>query len=403
MTSQGHVEATDIAGIQAAADVTALPLPAVDSAVFRNVIGTVTSGVMVLTTRDRDGDHGMTLSAVSSLSLEPPMLLVCLNMRSRTQQAVLDAGRFAIHVLDHQQAWIAERFARPSGADKFAGVAVRTGIVDVPVLADALAVVECRVSEAVTGGTHRVFLSNVVHAEAREGSPLAYFRGKFGRFELAQDARIYEQLRRQVLDGVLLPDQELDADEIAAALGTGVSSVHYALTRLIGEGLVVRSEERGYAVTPLDAARSDDAFDARMAIELGAADLTVGKLSAGQLAEFRALAIATAPELRNGHLVDVDTYVRASAAFHSYLVRLTNSSALDAAYERLSIADLMSRALASSSSVQPDMADEHVNLVEAFQRGDIAAVRHVIMDHNEHAKANQRADLAALDARTAPH
>jgi flavin reductase (DIM6/NTAB) family NADH-FMN oxidoreductase RutF len=74
-----------------------------DSAVFRNVIGTVTSGVMVLTSRDDDGDHGMTISAVCSLSLEPPMLLVCLNMNSRTQQAVLSAGSFAVHVLDDRR------------------------------------------------------------------------------------------------------------------------------------------------------------------------------------------------------------------------------------------------------------------------------------------------------------
>src|SRR6478609_11642062 len=93
--------------------------PAVDSAVFRNVIGTITSGVIVLTARDDGGDHGMTISAICSLSMEPPMLLVCVNMNSRTQQAVMSAGQFAVHVLDHRQAWIAERFARPSTGNKF--------------------------------------------------------------------------------------------------------------------------------------------------------------------------------------------------------------------------------------------------------------------------------------------
>jgi DNA-binding GntR family transcriptional regulator len=268
------------------------------------------------------------------------------------------------------------------------------------VLADALAVLECRVSEAVRGGTHRVFLSLVQNAEAREGSPLAYFRGKFGRFELAQDAKVYEQLRRQILDGVLPPDRELDPDELAVALGTGVSSVHYALTRLIGEGLVVRSAERGYTVTPLDAARSDDAFDARLAIELGAAELTVGKLSTKQLSTLRERAAATVPELDDGHLVDVDAYVRASAAFHLYLVQLTGSIALEQAYERLSIADLMTRALAASASVKPDMAEEHLRLVAAFEQADLGAVRQLIIEHTMHAKANQRADLATLKSRS---
>lgn len=375
------------------------PLPAVDSAVFRSVVGTITSGVMVLTARDDHGDHGMTLSAVSSLSLEPPMLLVCLNRSSRTQQAVRTSGRFAIHVLDEQQAWIAHRFARPAGEDKFEGVPSRPGRLDLPVLDDALAVVECEVSEAVAGGTHQVFLADVRHAEARDGSPLTYFRGKFGRFELAQDAKVYQQLRQLVLEGTLAPDADLDADALAERLTAGVSSVHYALTRLIGEGLVIRTADRGYSVTPLDAARSDDAFDARLVMELGAAELAVGTLSAGQLAEFRTLAETTVPHTANGRLLDVDGYVRASAAFHRYLVVLAGSVALEQAYERLSIADFMSRALTTSSTVEPDMAAEHLALVAAFEEQDIDAIRRIIREHNTHAKANQRADLATLASR----
>src|SRR6478735_10389524 len=103
-------------------------ITAIDSAVFRNVIGTITSGVVVLTTRDDGGDHGMTISAICSLSMEPPMLLACLNTNSRTQQAVMTTGQFAVQVLDHRQAWIAERFARPSTGNKFDGVPVGRGL-----------------------------------------------------------------------------------------------------------------------------------------------------------------------------------------------------------------------------------------------------------------------------------
>ena len=70
----------------AADEGSSLPLATVDAGVYRKVIGAVTSGVMVLTARDDAGDHGMTISAVCSLSMEPPMLLVCLNSRSRTQR-----------------------------------------------------------------------------------------------------------------------------------------------------------------------------------------------------------------------------------------------------------------------------------------------------------------------------
>ena len=141
---------------------------------------------------------------------------------------------------------------------------MRPGHLSAPVLSDALAVIECEVAETVTGGTHRVFLARVAHAESRQGSPLAYFRGKFGRFELAEDAEVYAGLRAQVLEGVFAPDEILDADQLARGRGVGPSSIHYALTRLVGEGLVVRTPDRGYVVTPIDAASSDEAHDARL-------------------------------------------------------------------------------------------------------------------------------------------
>ena len=119
MTNEGPAPDTAADGVEVGVPLSALP--AFDSTVFRNVIGTITSGVIVLTARDDGGDHGMTISAICSLSMEPPMLLVCLNMNSRTQQAVMSAGKFAVHVLDHRQAWIAERLhARQPGTSSTA-------------------------------------------------------------------------------------------------------------------------------------------------------------------------------------------------------------------------------------------------------------------------------------------
>ncbi len=178
-------------------------VPEFDGTIFRRVIGNFMSGVVVITTSDDGQPRGMTVSAVSSLSLDPPMLLACLHSASSTQEAVRRSGRFAVNILAEGQDELAERFARPGGGDKFDGVSVRTGYTGVPLLEGALAVVECRVAEAVTGGTHRVFLGEVVHAEAGEGSPLAYFRGKFGKLEIAQDAETYLRLRRLVLSRVL--------------------------------------------------------------------------------------------------------------------------------------------------------------------------------------------------------
>jgi flavin reductase (DIM6/NTAB) family NADH-FMN oxidoreductase RutF/DNA-binding GntR family transcriptional regulator len=380
-----------------------LPPAVVDAAVYRAVVGAVTSGVMVLTARDDAGNHGMTISAVCSLSMEPPMLLVCLNTRSRTQRAVADAGCFVVHVLDEKQAWIAERFAGPAGHDKFSDIAVRPGHLSAPVLSEALAVIECEVTESVKGGTHRVFLARVVHAEARDGSPLAYFRGKFGRFELAEDANVYARLRAQVLDGLLAPEQTLDADELAHGHGVGPAAIHYALTRLVGEGLVLRTPDRGYVVTPIDAASSDDAHDARLMLDLGITDVLVGQLDAEQLGTFRALALATIPQVVDGQLLQVDGWVRANVDFHAFLPGVTGNAALQRAYERLSIADLMLRAVTTDTSISPTVAQDHLNLVEAYEMADVARARAIIIDHNARAKRSMRTRLEARSRRIAHH
>src|SRR5215207_1778933 len=93
--------------------------PAVDAAVYRQVISNFMSGVVVLTTTDGGRRQGMTVSAVSSLSLDPPMLLACLHGRSPTQEAVRRSGRFAVNILGEDQGQLAERFA--GSHDKFAG------------------------------------------------------------------------------------------------------------------------------------------------------------------------------------------------------------------------------------------------------------------------------------------
>jgi len=100
-------------------------------------------------------------------------------------------------------------------------------------------------------------------------------------------------------------------------------------------------------------------------------------------------------------VVDVAEYVAASVRFHAFLPALTGSPALQEAYERLSIADLMSRALTSETSVNPQMAADHLALADAYDRADVAEVRRIIREHSAGAKRNQRADLAALAIRAA--
>jgi flavin reductase (DIM6/NTAB) family NADH-FMN oxidoreductase RutF len=156
-------------------------------AVFRDVIGRFASGVAVITAVREGVDYGMTASAVASLSMEPPMLLACLNRESVTHGVVEHAGAFGVNVLRLDQAEAAKRFAGTDRAGKFGDLEVHHGPLGSPLLSNALARLECDVAETVAGGTHTVFLGTVRHAEADEGDPLTYFRGRFGRFHDAHD------------------------------------------------------------------------------------------------------------------------------------------------------------------------------------------------------------------------
>lgn len=149
---------------------------------FRDAIGRFATGVTVVSTAVGDDWYGMTVSAVASLCLDPPMLVVCLNQNAQTHRRVLEAGAFGVSVLREQDTRIAARFAgRQSG--KFDDLAVDVGATGCPVLRHAVAQFDCRVWRSVTGGTHRVFLAEVLSSHATRDAPLAYFRGTYGAFQ----------------------------------------------------------------------------------------------------------------------------------------------------------------------------------------------------------------------------
>jgi flavin reductase (DIM6/NTAB) family NADH-FMN oxidoreductase RutF len=177
---------------------------------FREVISHFASGVTVITALHDGQAFGTTASAVSSLSLEPPMLLICMNKQSETGRAVAASKCFGVNILGANQAGLAERFAQ-KGADKFAGVPVTAGKWGEPLFSEALATLECRVAEETSGGTHYVFLAEVESGSARGGAPLAYFKGEFGRLELTRD-----QMERRDGDALANELRAADAELLAA-------------------------------------------------------------------------------------------------------------------------------------------------------------------------------------------
>lgn len=358
---------------------------------FRDVIGHFASGVTVITAVHEGEPKGTTASAVTSLSLEPPMVLICLNKTSSTCQAVAGAGRFAVNILGEDQAEEAMRFASRKTPDKFKGVALISGQFGEPLLGDALAILECNVKEEVTGGTHSVFLAEVERASARAGTPLAYFRGQFGRLELEQDERAFKDLRARVLSRDLSIGVRFALDELAGSLGAPRGPVFHALAKLTGEGLIERHADGTYEVEPLTLEAVHEAQRARYAIELGVAALTVGKVSDERLAGLRAAMELTKPALyADGPRFEMDAYLPQYMAFHEAVVALADTPVLVDAYRRVNappmIINMTGGRLAESGGDREATETgyaHHRELVEAYERGDLEAVNATILTHIE--------------------
>jgi 3-hydroxy-9,10-secoandrosta-1,3,5(10)-triene-9,17-dione monooxygenase reductase component len=153
--------------------------PTVEEIAFREAIAHFATGVTIVTTTHEGGPAGMTASAVCSLSLDPVLLLVCIDNRLATHRAVEASRRFAVNVLGEGDEALARRFAR-SGEDKFAGVPLVEGS-DPPILQQAIASFVCEVHERVPGGDHSIFIGRVLSCAATRGCrPLLYYRSSFG-------------------------------------------------------------------------------------------------------------------------------------------------------------------------------------------------------------------------------
>jgi flavin reductase (DIM6/NTAB) family NADH-FMN oxidoreductase RutF/DNA-binding GntR family transcriptional regulator len=372
--------------------------PAFDARTFRHVVGHLPSGVTLVTTRTPDGDHGMTASSVTSLSLDPPMMLACLNRSSSTSMAVSAAGAYAVNVLGQGHEHLAQQFAAPS-RDKFAGVRVTEGVLGLPLLADALARIECTVVEEVHAATHTIFLGRVVDAKADEGSPLTYFRGGFGRFEFARDDAVYQRARQQVLERMYAADAVLQLDDLAYQLEVERPAAFYALTRLTADGLVRRDPDRGYVVVPFDSRTSDETFDARCAIELGVLDMVVGRVPPDELTELSSRFATMAALLVGDRFVDFDRYLDANYAFHEGLVSLAHNQSLTAAFGRLSIKTVMTRSFGVTPVTSQDFIDAQRQITEGVGRGDLATARGGVLRYTELAKQRVRQILAQTGGR----
>jgi 3-hydroxy-9,10-secoandrosta-1,3,5(10)-triene-9,17-dione monooxygenase reductase component len=164
-------------------DLSNLAAPDFDAARFRQVLGHFATGVVVIAGLQDRTPVGLTVQSFTSLSLDPPLVSFAVGRNSSTWPKLREAGAFSINMLAEDQEALCRTFAT-SGADKFAGVGWKAGATGSPLLNDVLAWIECRVEVEHDAGDHILVIGRVVDLDiGREGRPLLFYRGGFGRFE----------------------------------------------------------------------------------------------------------------------------------------------------------------------------------------------------------------------------
>ncbi|MEX1182468.1 MAG: flavin reductase family protein [Gemmatimonadota bacterium] len=152
---------------------------------FRRILGHWTTGVTIVATSTAAGEpRGLTANAIASVSLDPPLVLACIERAADSHDPIRDAGFFSINVLAQDDERVARRFAGNDSADKFVGIAYHSEVTGAPVLDSALAWLDCQVHEAIEAGDHSIFIGRVVAGDAVEGEPLVYYRGGYSRLTL---------------------------------------------------------------------------------------------------------------------------------------------------------------------------------------------------------------------------
>ncbi|WP_039794778.1 3-hydroxy-9,10-secoandrosta-1,3,5(10)-triene-9,17-dione monooxygenase reductase subunit [Nocardia araoensis] len=157
----------------------------IDPRQFRNVLGQFCTGITVITTFDDDGvPIGFACQSFAALSLEPPLVLFCPTKASRSWTAIEKSGRFCVNVLAEQQRELCARFGSRE-PDKFAGATWHTSDLELPVLDEALATIECKVDNVVDGGDHYIVIGRVqaLSETTTTGRPLLFYRGQYTAIE----------------------------------------------------------------------------------------------------------------------------------------------------------------------------------------------------------------------------
>lgn len=153
----------------------------VDSHTFRCLLSRFASGIAIVTARDGERDVGMTVSAFCSVSLSPPLVLVCVDRGASMHDLLLGHPNIGISIMACEHETHCRRFADKNETHRFEGVSFSRGESYVALLDDAMAHLECQLVHHCEAGDHTIFIAQVEHGSMREGRPLLYYRGQFAQ------------------------------------------------------------------------------------------------------------------------------------------------------------------------------------------------------------------------------
>ncbi|QIK95686.1 flavin reductase family protein [Sphingomonas sp. HDW15A] len=178
-------------------------MTAIDPQSFRQALGTFVTGVTIVTARAPDGQPiGLTVSSFNSVSLDPPLVLWSLALKSASLPSFREARSWAVHVLSVGQEEISARFATP-GADRFAGLEFEDGPEGAPQLPEFAARFGCEATFEYEGGDHAIFVGHVENLQRRDAEPLVYHGGRYGRVRQPADDLGQPALKRLADTGFL--------------------------------------------------------------------------------------------------------------------------------------------------------------------------------------------------------
>lgn len=200
--------------------------------------------------------------------------------------------------------------------------------------------------------------------------------------------QVYGTLRNRVLQRDPGPGVKLSLHELATELGVSRSPVHHALTRLVSEGLLTVKARRGYYVTPVTSTTAADGYDVRLALELHAAERSVGIVEPERLEHFRMLMETSE------RAISQEDWDAANAAFHEFQIDLAGNNMLSHVYRELSVNLMMQVIRGGKLEGGEYLAREHRAIVEAFEATDLRATQQAIRAHIDSGK---RIAIDAID------